>query len=99
MKLKAFKTIQDVEYLLSKLQGHIVEFTNQLTMNPFLSGTIVESTIGVTDTTLSHGLKAEPTGWIILDKDANSNIWKVSQNSKEIVLKASASVTCKVWVF
>lgn len=99
MKLKAFKTIQDLEYLLAKLQGYIVEFTNQLTMNPFISGTVIEATINTTNTSLSHGLQVEPTGWMILDKNANSDIWKISQNSKEIVLKASASVTCKVWVF
>lgn len=99
MKLKALKTIQDLEYLLAKLQSNISDFTGQFTLNPFILGTVIEAEIDTTDTKLSHGLEVEPTGWMILDKTGNSNIWRVSQSSKEIVLKASVKVSCKVWVF
>lgn len=99
MKLKALKTIQDLEFLLAKLQSNIVDFLNQLTSNPFLVGTIIDIDILTTDTTLNHGLGVEPTGWIILDKNANANIWKVSQDKNQIILKSSLNATCKVWVF
>ena len=99
MKLKPLKTIQQLDYSTSRIQGYLQEFLAQLMPNPFITGIILDVSILTTDTPLNHGLQTEPSGWFIIDKNANANVWKISQSDKQLVLRASAAVTVRIWVF
>ena len=83
---------------LSRVFGFIQEWVNQFKAL-FLTGQSYDVIINTTDTVINHGLGITPNGWLILDKQANSTVWRVSWNDKQITLRASAQVTIKLWVF
>ena len=83
---------------LARVFGFIQEWVNQFKAL-FLTGQSYDVIINTTDTVINHGLGITPNGWLILDKQANSTVWRVSWNDKQITLRASAQVTIKLWVF
>ena len=99
MELKPYKKLTGLEYNLSKTVQFTEEFTKQLTNNPFLVGNIFTATITTSTATINHGLGSTPLGWLILDQDADANVWKVSSDEKSIVLDSSATVNIKIWIF
>jgi hypothetical protein len=99
MELKPYKKLTGLEQDLSKTVQYTEEFTSQLTPLIFLKGNLIEATVTTSPTAINHGLEQVPQGWIIFDKDANANIWKVGATDRTITLNASASANIKVWVF
>lgn len=98
MELKPLKSLQDLPQPLGRIFGFIKDWTNQI-QALFLSGNSFDVQINTTDTIINHGLGIVPNGWIILDKQGNSNVWRVSWTDKQIILRASAQVTIKLWVY
>ena len=99
MELKPLKKIIVDDYDLNKIQGYTRDFADQFSDNPFINGRSIDATIGTSATVINHGLQQTPLGWIILDRTNNSNVWRVSWDSKSITLQASVSTTIKLWVF
>jgi hypothetical protein len=62
-------------------------------------GNIFSATITPATATINHGLGSVPLGWIVLDQNADANIWKTSSDEKTITFDSSATVTIKVWIF
>lgn len=98
MELKPLKTLQSLPQPLGRVFGFISQWTDQI-QALFLTGNSFDVTINTTDTVVNHGLGITPNGWMLLDKQANSTVWRVSWNDKQIVLRGSATVTVKLWVF
>jgi hypothetical protein len=99
MELKPYKKLTGLPYDLSKTVQYVEEFTNQFIRNPFLIGNIFSVTVQASTVTINHGLGAVPLGWLILDKDANADIWRVSWDEKTIVLDSNITVNIKIWIF
>lgn len=110
MSLKDFKKIDFPDTDLSKLQENIRQFVSQLDYN-LLSGNLLETklnsqdpiVIGTSTTLVSHGLGRAFRGYILTDIQGDARVWRdatVTTNlDKFIPLKASSSVTVKLWVF
>ncbi len=99
MELKPYKKLTGLEYNLSKTVQFTEEFNKQFINNPFLVGNVFNATITSATATINHGLGANPIGWLILDQDADANVWKVSSDEKSIILDSSATVNIKIWIF
>ena len=46
-----------------------------------------------------HNLKAQPEGWLVVQKDANANIWADTFNSERLDLRCSADVIITLYVW
>lgn len=73
------------------------------TKNPILNGVYVETSVGIADTEIAHGLGKAPTGWFIVNRDANAVVWEsstVNSRTKDrLILVASAAVNVTLYVF
>lgn len=99
MELKPYKKLTGLEYELSKTVQYTEEYLAQLTPLIFLKGNLLSITVTTSATAFNHGLQQVPQGWIILDKDSNSNVWKLGATTTTISFSASAASNIKVWVF
>lgn len=99
MELNPYKKLTGLEYNLSKSVQYTEEYLSQLSGLVFLKGNLLEINVSNTTTAFNHGLQQVPQGWIIFDKDANADVWKIGATDKTISFRASASAKIKVWVF
>lgn len=94
---------------VSKTIGDLVRQLNgwRTTINsigfPALSrGTIVSATVGVAPTSISHGLRATPRGWIVLRSIVASTAAAVSEISSDestLTLVATGPTTVTLWIY
>ena len=99
MELNPLKKVNVSDYNLQKIQGYTRDFAGQFIANPFIVGRILDLDLTTTATAFNHGLQQTPTGWIILDKNSNADVWRTAWDERTITLDASASTTIKLWVF
>lgn len=99
MRLDTFKRLFIGDSTLSRFQDNVTSWAAQLEPCPFLIGVSIETTINTTDTVINHKLQKKPEGFIVLDQNANAVIWKITSTDQTITLRASASVSVKIWVF
>lgn len=100
--LQKIKIADDLQ--LAKVQDNIFNAFQAL---PFdfliLNGNFVEATIANVDTPVEHGLKRDLIGWVIVDKNANADVWKSAtanpRPQDQIILIATASVAVKIYFF
>ena len=59
------------------------------------------ATVAASATTVYHGLKRVPQGWIVANRNANATVWATSavETAETITLQASAPVTVTLVVF
>lgn len=88
---------------LRKLQDNIINAANPVITLPLLDGRFVTADIAVTATKVTHMLGRAYQGWLIVDKDASSIVYRddtsTEDTSKFLVLIGSAATTVKLWVF
>lgn len=68
----------------------------------FFDGRLIEDVdLTTTAVDVEHGLGRTVRGFIIVNKDANADVWRTdsSNESKFIKLDASGTVTVSLWVF
>lgn len=99
MEIKPLKKINGLDYDQSKIQAYVAEWIDQVRVNPFVIGERFELSLTSGTTVINHGFGTIPTGWLILRKDANQNIWETARNDKQLILQASGNVQVLVWVF
>lgn len=108
MALKEFKYIQSTSPEVNKVQDNLRNYLLQLNKLT-LSGNLLDKTgedpivIGTTTTLVPHGLGRRIMGWHLVDIQGDARVWRddTSTANEELFLplKASASVTIKLWVF
>lgn len=75
--MQRLKTIRGTAYDNSKSQDFTAAALKGLVReNPILESNIVTATIETTDTQVFHGLNRIPTGWIVINKIANCDVWQ-----------------------
>lgn len=101
--LMPYKRLVTSDQDLDRVQSRIDDAFKQVDAIPLLSGNTIEATIGVTDTAVNHKLQRKFQGWIVIDQDANAVIWRSNVfnplEDKQLILKASAPVNVKLYVF
>lgn len=112
MAIKDFQILDSPEKDLVKVQQNLTKYFNQLNQTVldgrFLetinqSGREIDITIGTSTTLVPHGLGRKLQGWSVFDIHGSATVWRDttsgSDPSKFLALKASGSVTIKLWVF
>lgn len=101
MAVERFKTTEFSDANLQKLQDNCERKFDVYDFLPFFGGILIKDVaITTSDTTINHGLKKVPVGYLVVKKNANAQIWDTANfNQNNITLRASATVTANVWVF
>lgn len=98
MALNLFKSPDQILMLMQK------QWTSQL--NPLLANILTQGTIlsGIKlisgNTTFNHYLGRQMTGWILVDQNAQAQIYRSQPlNSQTLTLTSDAGVTVSLWIF
>ena len=97
------RKLKSTDRVLNQYQDSSASSIDSIIKTPILDGTLItgiELASGVT-TAIEHKLNRTIRGWIIVDKDANCNIFSpnTTLRDKIISLQANANVTISLWVF
>jgi hypothetical protein len=84
---------------LNRVQAHARVALDPLTRDLLANRIELSASVTTSNTTIQHALGRVPSGWIIIDKDADARVWRISLNRDTIVLKASAAVNIKLFLF
>ena len=65
-----------------------------------LYGNYIQAEVTTSGVSVEHKLQREPTGWIIVDADADANVWRnATSDSKTINLISDATVNIKLYIW
>lgn len=66
-----------------------------------IDGVLVKNIVfsGSVTQTVNHGLGRTPSGFITVDRTADSRLYRVSWNDTTITLTATAAATFALWIF
>lgn len=100
-----FRRVQVKSDDVKHLQDGIAQIFNQILKKQIIDGIFIQdiTITGGTPLEISHGLDNTPRGWIIVKKNAESDVWQTVSDtpSATMVLNATAAttVTISLWVF
>jgi len=95
---------------LNSVQNSIRDVVNSLLpielLNGYLpkksTGEIITYTILTTDTIINHGLNRDYVGYLVIDRNASAIVYTsptASLKNRQLILRASATVTVKLFLF
>ena len=62
--------------------------------------TVKDVALGVTEVSIPHRLGEIPNGWLIIDKNANEDIWSsTAKDGRFLYLTASGNVTVTIFIW
>jgi hypothetical protein len=102
MKVPDFKEIQTEIDELDRVQSNIALYAKPLSENVMIQGVLLKDiALTTSETLVEHKLGTDYQGWIIVDKNANANVYVSSKNlpKRFLALTATATVTVSIWVF
>jgi hypothetical protein len=98
--MQALRKIKVKDNDLAFVQDNIINAINPILRNVLLDGVMAEGfDITTTGTSIPHGLNRKPLGYIVIAKDAPSDVYQTAMDSKFITLQATADVTISLWIF
>lgn len=100
--MQAFKTFTSGDRSTDAVQSNMSVFTQQFDTNPLISGRLISDVVlGATAVNIAHKLGRELQGWIVVDKNAQQDIWRSSTALPKtfLTLTAAGTVTASLWVF
>lgn len=101
--MKKFSQFFTKDDNINRLQKNIDETLNQVLNIELLNGNLLEDIALVSGSinTVNHGLDRKYRGWIIVDKDANANIYSSTSNVPEKTLLLNTTLNCvvSIWIF
>ena len=89
---------------LTQVQDNVDLAISRLSNTDFQNGNFKTITLlsGI-DNVIDHGLDREVQGWVVVDKNASADIWRPSAMNTwpklQIILRASSTVTAKIYFF
>jgi hypothetical protein len=102
--MKDLKKIKGTTAELTRLQSNLDNWATGIQKTGIANGTLltgVELSSGANN--VAHGLGREPLGYIIVQKNANVNVWDSQATNifpaKFLALNAASDVAVNVWVF
>ena len=103
MSLKAFKKVGFEQKEVAKLQENVDSAIKRVLDAAIIDGLLLEG-IELTNgqvTSIDHKLGRNLRGWLLVDKNANANVWRANTDKPglKLNLNTSATVTVSIWVF
>lgn len=104
-KNREFKIITTENGDLNRVQNNVAAFVEPLQNSEIWQGRILKdvSLASASTTLVEHKLNREIQGWIIVSKNAQSDIWKDTSSSiigkRYLGLKCSVDVIVDIWIF
>lgn len=102
MALSNIELIQTQDQDVNQLQINIKKVLTPLINNPLLGGNVLQSTLATGDNKISHGLNRALQGWVIVDVNGITDVYRNQGNfdpTKILVLNSSAAVSVSLYVF
>jgi len=93
---KIFTNLKDLTAIQANVANTLASFNTLLLDGSTLT---VEFTGGVTSLVVNHKLNRKLTGWIVTDKNANSNNWVTESDDKSMTIHSTADVILKLYIF
>lgn len=91
-----FKKNEDTTELVKNLD----EIFREIQKDSLYGVTLKDVAIGTSETVIAHKLGRNPQGWIIVEKNANSDVWSSStKDGRFLYLMATAAVTVTLYVW
>ena len=101
-RVAPFKTLTTRSLELDRVQANVSTFVNSVLDIPILNGRLIEDVdLTSSETLVEHKLGRNYRGWIIVDKNAQQDVWVSAENLTERFLRltAAGTVTVSLWVF
>lgn len=97
---KAFKKAYTTDQDLNNIQENVEEAFTPFIKNPLLDGQILSNiTLTAGDNDISHKLGRKLQGWLIVDINAVSNIYRKTSTTPTLTLKLNSSANCIVSLY
>lgn len=97
MPLRAFKKTATPE--LAKLEDNVANVLEPVLNAAILDGKLVENVNLNTAASVQHKLGRVPRGWIVVDRNANAQVWSTAKDKNFLTLSSSGAVVVTIWVF
>jgi hypothetical protein len=97
-----FAKLQTEDPLLDRVQDRIKGALDAVGRVPLLDGRLLTVSVGTSQTVIPHGLGRPWSGYIVVSRSANAQVWNAPPDANSfalLVLQASAAVTVTLWVF
>lgn len=97
--LNKFKTFRIDDQQASRFQDNVSDFTSQLENKLQLDSVIIKDVVLTTgqDNLIAHKLGREYQGWQLIDKDANSDVWRTpGATNKDLFLTLQSTANCTI---
>ena len=98
-----FKTLKVQDPVMDRVQANIELVLSPLGNIPLLSGILLpDIVLGSSETAVKHKLGRAPRGWLIVDKNAQQDVWRTNATTlptQFLNLTAAGTVTVTLWVF
>ncbi len=100
MANKAFKKTYTENQDLNNMQENVEEVVAPWLKNPLLDGQILSSvSLAVGSNSISHKLGRKLQGWIVVDINAVSDIYKETSSTPTLTLVLNSSAICTVSLY
>lgn len=93
------KNADQLQRTVNTIQQNVEDAINKLEKNTLLDNVTYNDITVNTSYTLQHKLGRVPKGYLIVQKNANANVWNGTISDTQIVLNSSAAVTVSIIVF
>lgn len=101
--MKKFNQFFTKDDNLNRIQKNIEEAFQPLLSNEVIDGNLLEnvSLVSGSVNVIKHGLDRKYRGWIVVDKNANANIYSSTSNVPEKTLLLNTTLNCvvSIWIF
>lgn len=102
MPILPFSKIRTVDADIRRFQDAVGNTFKSISDLPLISGELVKD-IAITATTtntIPHRLDRVPVGYLVIDRNADANIWTVKKaTDKFLYLDSSLTCSISLWVF
>jgi hypothetical protein len=98
-----FRKVQVKEIDVQRLQDAIANVFNTILKKQIIDGQLINNILitGGSPLSVNHGLGTLPRGFIVVNKNAQSDVWQTISTTPNstMILNANNTVTISVWVF
>ena len=93
------KSPEQMQRAVNTLQQNVQDSLSRIEKNTLLDNVIISGVLISTSKSVEHKLGRTPKGYLIIQKNANAQVWNGSITDTNIVLTSSAAVTVTLLIF